>query len=104
MFHCLPNSAQANGNLAGLAGQLGKMWNTQIKVNPTQVLDHQPHPVVNDFHFKPTEALKTLAEVHDHPVISIREINLDIGPAVMSSNCLFLSQEPVARLATSSVS
>ena len=35
----------ANVSLVGLAGQLGKWWNIKIKVNPTQVHDHQPHPV-----------------------------------------------------------
>ena len=39
MFYCLPDSAWADGNLAEAAGQVGKSWNTQIKVNPTQVYE-----------------------------------------------------------------
>ena len=43
MFHCLPDSAWADGNLAEAAGEDGGI--TKIKVNPTQVYEHIGHPV-----------------------------------------------------------
>ena len=46
VFHCLPDSAWANGNLAEAAWQL-QLGNIQIKVNPTQVYEQKGHPVLN---------------------------------------------------------
>ena len=47
MFHCLSDSAEADGNLAGAAGQLGKIveHRNQSQPNPTQVSAHLAHPV-----------------------------------------------------------
>ena len=43
-FEC-SNSAWADGNLGEVACQL-RWWNTQIKVNPTQVYGQMNHPVL----------------------------------------------------------
>ena len=45
MFHCLPDSAWPDRNLAEAAGQDGGI--SQIKVNPTQVYQHMGRPVEN---------------------------------------------------------
>ena len=46
MFHCVPNFAWADGNLAELARQLANMVEHPFEVNPTHVPDHFCHPVV----------------------------------------------------------
>ena len=45
LFHCLSGSSWADGNLIELARKLGSWCNIAIKVNSTQVRDHQSHPV-----------------------------------------------------------
>ena len=50
MFHCLSNSAWADGNLAEAAGQLGKMVEHPLfKFNPTQIHEQMGHPVDPSF-------------------------------------------------------
>ena len=46
LFHLLPGSAWADGNLAELAEQVGKMVEHH---NPTQLSDQMDHPVLIDY-------------------------------------------------------
>ena len=47
MFHCLLNSAGADGNLAEAADSWARWWKVEIKVNPTQVYEDMGRPVAS---------------------------------------------------------
>ena len=47
MFHFRPVFASADGNLAEVTEQVGKMAEHIISVNPTQLSDQMAHPVVS---------------------------------------------------------
>ena len=44
-FHCLPTLLGLMGIWQKRLGSWARVWNTQIKVNPTQVYNHMGRPV-----------------------------------------------------------
>ena len=63
MFHCLPDSARADGNLEEPAGKLVKMVEHQNQSQPNPVHEHMAHPV-DETIFYSEESSKT---AHSQP-------------------------------------